>query len=65
MISALIGLLVLIIIIGIIFYVLRQVLNLIPMEENFKQIALVMLLLVCVLVVLAKALPLIGVSLPM
>ena len=39
MISALITLLILIVIVGIVFYILTLLLNLIPMQENFKQIA--------------------------
>lgn len=65
MVSALITLLILIVITGIVYYILTLLLDLIPMQENFKQIAKVILLLICVLVVLARALPLIGVSLPM
>jgi Kef-type K+ transport system membrane component KefB len=61
MIDPLITLLVAIIVVGIVYYLLRLIINMIPMEENFKQIALVLLVLICVLIVLAKALPLIGV----
>ena len=65
MISALVALLVLIVIVGIVYYILTLILNLLPVEEGFKQIARIVLLLICVLIVLAKALPLIGVSLPL
>ncbi len=64
MITALIGLLVLIIIVGVVFYLLTMIIDLIPMDASFKQIAKVMLILICILVVLVKALPLIGVNVP-
>lgn len=63
MISALITLLILIIIVGIVYYVLTLLLDMVPMDARFKQIAKVLLLLVCVLVILMRALPLLGVSL--
>lgn len=65
MVSALITLLILIVIVGVVYYLLTLILNMLPVEEGFKQIARVLLILICVLVILAKALPLIGVSLPM
>lgn len=62
MISALITLLILIIVVGIVYYLLTLLLDMVPMDGKFKQIAKVLLLLVCILVVLMRALPLLGVS---
>lgn len=61
MVDALIGLIILIIVVGIVVYLLRLLINMIPMDENFKQIAWVLLLLVAILVIIARALPLLGV----
>ena len=64
MINALIGLAVLIIVIGIVYYILTLLLQIIPMDERFKHVAIVIVLLICSLIVLAKVLPLIGVNSP-
>ena len=62
MISTLIGLLILVIVLGIIVYLLTLVIDMLPMDGNFKQIAKVLLILIAVLIVLLRALPLIGVN---
>jgi len=62
--DTLIGLLILVIVVGIVLYLLMLLLDRIPMDDGFKQIAKVLLVLICVLIVLAKALPLIGVAMP-
>jgi hypothetical protein len=62
MINSLIMLVVVIIVVGIVAYLVNMLIDMIPMEGNFKQIAKVLVILVAVLIVLAKALPLIGVS---
>jgi hypothetical protein len=61
MIDSLIALLIVVIVIGIVFYLLSLLIDMMPIEGNFKQIAKVLLILICVLIVLAKALPMIGV----
>ena len=60
--TGLIGLLVLVVVVGIVYYILALLLDRIPMDEGFKQIARVLLILVCILVVLQRALPLLGVD---
>jgi len=60
MINILIWLLVFLIVAGVIYYVL----DLLPLPEPFKRIALVIFLLIVLLVALAKLLPMLGVSLP-
>jgi di/tricarboxylate transporter len=65
MVDALIGLVILVIVVGIVLYVANLLLNLIPMDERFRQIAWVLILLLAALIVLSKALPLVGVSNPL
>ena len=62
MISALISLIVLIVVVGIVAYIVLLLLDMLPIEGGFKQIARVLIMLVAVLVVLMRALPLLGVS---
>lgn len=62
MVEALIGLLILVIVLGIIYYLVSLLIDMIPMDGNFKQIAKVLLLLVFVLVLLMRVLPLLGVG---
>lgn len=62
MIDALIGLLIVIIVVGIVVYLLKMIIDLIPMPANFKQIAWILLLLIAILIILGKALPLLGIS---
>lgn len=62
MIEPLIALLIVIIVAGIVFYLLSIIIDMIPMDANFKQIAKVLLILICVLIVLSRALPLLGVN---
>jgi len=63
MVSALISLLILVVIVGIVVFILKLLLDMIPMDARFKQIAWVLLILIAVLIVLYRALPLLGVSL--
>ena len=63
MISALVSLIVLIVVVGIVAYIVLLLLDMLPVEGGFKQIARVLIMLVAVLIVLMKALPLLGVSL--
>lgn len=62
MIEALISLLIVIIVAGIVGAVIVYIIGLIPMEGRFKQIAVVIVWLIVALIVLARALPLLGVS---
>lgn len=61
MIDGLVGLLILIVVLGIVLYLLLMIIDLIPMEGTFKQIAKILLILICVLILLSRVLPLIGV----
>lgn len=65
MLDALIALLVVVIVVGIVYFILVLIIDKIPMDGSFKQIAKLILLLICVLIVLMKALPLLGVSVPL
>ncbi len=62
MIEGLIGLLIAIIVVGIVAALIMYLIDMIPIDARFKQIAKVLLLLIAVLVILAKALPLLGIS---
>lgn len=61
MINSLITLIVIIIIIGIVVYVLHLLIDMLPIEGNFKHIVKVLILLAAVLIILAKSLPLMGI----
>lgn len=65
MVSALIGLIVLIVVVGIVVYLVNLLIGLIPMDGRFKQIATVLVILVAVLIVISRALPLLGISSPL
>ncbi|MEK1930397.1 MAG: hypothetical protein AAAC47_11545 [Pararhizobium sp.] len=62
MIESLIALIILIIVLGIVVFVINMLIDLIPMDGRFKQIAKVLLILVAVLILIARAFPLIGVT---
>jgi cytochrome b561 len=66
MIGTLIGIIVLLIIIGVIWWAIQQLLPLIPLPEPFRQIIYVLMIVVLVLIVLFVILQLLGavVSLP-
>lgn len=63
MVESLIALIILIIVLGIVVFVINMLIDLIPMDSRFKQIAKVLLILVAVLILLMRALPLVGISL--
>jgi hypothetical protein len=65
MIDSLIGLLILIIVIGIVVYLLQMLINMIPMDERFRRIAWVCVLLIALLIIIARALPLLGIHSPL
>lgn len=62
MISALVGLLVLVVILGIVLYLVLMLIDMIPMDGGFKQVAKVLLILIALLIVLARALPMLGIA---
>lgn len=62
MVESLIALIILIIVLGIVVFLINMLVDLIPMDGRFKQIAKVLIILVAVLILLMRALPLIGVS---
>ena len=59
----LIELLVAVIVIGIVAAILVYLIDMLPLEGPFKQIARVLVMLIAVLIILSRALPLLGVSL--
>lgn len=61
--SGLIGLLILIIVVGIVAYLIKMLIDMLPIDGRFKQIAGILVMLIAVLIILSRALPLIGVSL--
>lgn len=63
MIGALISLLIVVIIVGIVAYLVTLLIDRIPMDGGFKQIAKVLVILVAVLIVIMQALPLVDASL--
>ena len=62
MVGGLVSLIVLVIIVGIVLMIAKVLLDKIPMDGSFKQIAWLLMVLVAVLIVVYKALPMIGVS---
>jgi hypothetical protein len=64
MINALIALLIVALVVGIVAYVVIYLIDLLPIETNAKQVCRVVVLLIAVLVILARALPLLGVAVP-
>lgn len=63
MISPLISLLIAVVVVAIICYLLSLLVDMLPVDPRFKQIARILILLIAVLILLARALPLVGVSL--
>lgn len=62
MLNGLIALLVVIIVVGIVAYLISLLIDMLPLDGRFKQIAKVLVMLIAVLIVLMRALPLLGVS---
>lgn len=62
MIEGLIALLVVIIVVGIVAWLVIYMIDMLPMDARFKQIGRVLVMLIAVLIVLMRALPLLGVS---
>ena len=63
MIEGLIGLLIVCIVIAVIAAVILYCINLLPIAGNFQQIIRVQVILIAALIIIAKALPLLGVAL--
>lgn len=63
MVESLISLLILVLILGVVVWIVFWALDLFPIDARFKQMAHVLVLLIAVLIFLARALPLIGISL--
>jgi hypothetical protein len=61
MIEALIALLITVLVVGLVAYLIIMLVDMLPIEGNFKQVARVLVMLIAVLVILARALPLLGV----
>lgn len=61
MVSGLIGLLITIVIVGLVAWLLVYLLDMLPMDERFRQIGRVLIFVIAVLVILFRALPLLGV----
>lgn len=62
MVNGLIGLVVVIIVVGIVAYLVTLLVNKLPLDGRFKQVANVLIMLIAVLIILARALPLLGVA---
>lgn len=62
MVSGLVALLITIVVVGIVAGIIVYCIDLLPIDARFKSIARVLVLLIAVLVILFRALPLLGVS---
>lgn len=62
MIDALIALFVVVLVVGIVLYIVTLLIKKIPMDSDFKQILLVVAVLIAVLIVIGRALPLLGIG---
>ena len=61
MVSGLVGLLITILVVGLVAWLLTVVIDMLPMDARFRQIARVLVFVIAVLVILFRALPLLGV----
>jgi hypothetical protein len=62
MIEALISLLIVVLVVGLVAWIIIYCVELLPLEANFKQIARAIILVIAVLVILLRALPLLGIA---
>ncbi len=62
MIESLVSLLVLLIVVGLVLWLIIWAIDMLPLPAPFGQVAKVIVVLICVLIVLFYALPLIGIS---
>lgn len=63
MISGLVALLIVILVVAIVAAVLTYCIDLLPINDQFKSICKILILLIAVLIIITKALPLLGVGL--
>jgi len=63
MVSALVSLLILVVIIGVVLWLVLMLVDALPIEGQFKQVARILVILICVLILLSRALPLAGINL--
>lgn len=61
MVHGLVGLLVAILVVGLVAWLVVYLIDMLPLDERFRQIARVLVLVIAVLVILFRALPLLGV----
>jgi len=61
--EGLISLLIVIIVVGIVAGLVIWLIDMLPMDTRFKQIARVLVLLIAVLIILVRALPMLGIAL--
>jgi hypothetical protein len=61
MVNALIVLLVAVLVVGLVAYLIIMLVDMLPIEGQFKQVARVLIMVIAVLVILSRALPLLGV----
>lgn len=62
MVEGLIALLIVILVVGIVAAVIVYCIDMLPIDARFKQIAKVLVILIAVLIILFRALPLLGVA---
>lgn len=62
MIDGLIALLIAILVVGIVAAIIIYLVDMLPIDAKFRQICKVLILLIAVLIILVRALPLLGVS---
>jgi ribose/xylose/arabinose/galactoside ABC-type transport system permease subunit len=62
--GALIGLIFLIIIVGVVVWIVLQLVAMLPMDAGFQNIAKGLIIIVAILIIAYKALPLLGIPVP-
>lgn len=63
--EGLVSLIVLVLIVGIVVYLVNMLIDIIPMDGRFKQVAKVLVILAAILIVISRALPLLGLPSPL
>ena len=64
MVTALIGLLITILVVGLVAAIIIYCIDLLPLDPRFHQAAHILVMLIAVLIILLRALPLLGVAIP-
>lgn len=62
MVEGLIALLVVILVVGIVAFLIVWLIDMLPIDARFKQVARVIVIVIAILVILLRALPLLGVA---